>query len=68
MYENSLKIPWGSEYPCDCLKKKLKKNTSINIDKEECKIMGNITMDSFVLDITKIKNKLLKEIIIITIN
>ena len=23
--------------------------------------MGNITMDSFVLDITKIKNKLLKE-------
>ena len=41
--------------------RQLKKNTSINIDKEECKIMGNITMDSFVLDITKIKNKLLKE-------
>ena len=41
--------------------RQLKKNTSINIDKQQCKIMGNITMDSFVLDITKIKNRLLKE-------
>ena len=41
--------------------RQLKKNTSINIDKEECKIMGNITMDSFVLDITKIKINSLNE-------
>ena len=41
--------------------RQLKKNTSINIDKQQCKIMGNITMDSFVLDITKIKNNSLNE-------
>ena len=41
--------------------RQLKNNTSINIDKQQCKIMGNITMDSFVLDITKIKNNSLNE-------
>ena len=41
--------------------RQFKKNTSINIDKQQCKVMGNITMDSFVLDITKITNNPLKE-------
>ena len=39
----------------------LKKNSLFNIGNEECKIVGNITMDSFVLDITDVKNKKLKE-------
>ena len=39
----------------------LKQNKSINIDKEKCNIMGHITMDSFVLDITKVTKNLLEE-------
>jgi len=39
----------------------LKQNKFINIDKEKCNIMGHITMDSFVLDITKVTKNLLEE-------
>ena len=39
----------------------LKRNSSFFIGYEKCKIVGNITMDSFVLDITNVKNKKLKE-------
>ena len=39
----------------------LKKNSSFVIDDEEYKIMGNITMDSFILDITEIKKNIFKE-------
>jgi alanine racemase len=39
----------------------LKKNSSFLIDDQECKILGNITMDSFVIDITNVKNIVLKE-------
>ena len=39
----------------------LKRNSSFFIGYEKCKIVGNVTMDSFVLDITNVKNKKLKE-------
>ena len=39
----------------------LKKNSCFLIDGQECNIIGNITMDSFILDITDIKTKILKE-------
>ncbi|MDA0917362.1 MAG: alanine racemase [Proteobacteria bacterium] len=39
----------------------LKTNNCINIQKKKCNIMGNITMDSFVLDVTDINNKSFKE-------
>ena len=39
----------------------LKPNSVFLIGNEKCKIVGNITMDSFVLDITDIKGKKLKE-------
>ena len=39
----------------------LKRNSSFFIGYEKCKVVGNITMDSFVLDITNVKNKKLKE-------
>ncbi len=39
----------------------LKHNSIFLIGNEKCKIVGNITMDSFVLDITDIKKKKLKE-------
>ncbi len=39
----------------------LKTNSVFFIGNEKCKIVGNITMDSFVLDITDIKNNKLKE-------
>ena len=39
----------------------LKKNSSFIIDDQECRILGNITMDSFVIDITHIKKIALKE-------
>ena len=39
----------------------LKPNSVFFIENEKCKIVGNITMDSFVLDITDIKNNKLKE-------
>jgi len=39
----------------------LKTNNCINIEKKKCNIMGNITMDSFVLDVTDVKNKSFKE-------
>lgn len=39
----------------------LKPNGIFSIGNEKCKIVGNITMDSFVLDITNIKKMKLKE-------
>ena len=39
----------------------LKKNSVFLIGNEKCEIVGNITMDSFVLDITDIKKNKLKE-------
>jgi len=39
----------------------LKKNSSFLIEGKECKVIGNITMDSFILDITNIKKIKLKE-------
>ena len=39
----------------------LKKNSVFLIGNEKCEIVGNITMDSFVLDITDIKKNRLKE-------
>ena len=39
----------------------LKPNSIFFIGNEKCKIVGNITMDSFVLDITDIKKKKLEE-------
>ncbi len=39
----------------------LKTNSVFYIEKQKCKIVGNITMDSFVLDITDIRKKKLKE-------
>lgn len=39
----------------------LKKNSSFLIEGQECKVIGNITMDSFILDITNIKKIKLKE-------
>jgi alanine racemase len=39
----------------------LKKNSSFLIVGKECKVIGNITMDSFILDITNIKKIKLKE-------
>ncbi len=38
-----------------------KENSIFSIGKEKCKILGNITMDSIVIDITNIKKKKLKE-------
>ncbi len=38
-----------------------KPNGIFLIDKKECKIVGNITMDSFILDITDLKKKKLEE-------
>ncbi len=39
----------------------LKPNSIFLVGDEKCKIIGNITMDSFVLDITNVKKKKLKE-------
>jgi len=39
----------------------LKKNSSFLIEGKECKVIGNITMDSFILDITNINKTKLKE-------
>ena len=39
----------------------LKTNSVFLIENEKCKIVGNITMDSFILDITDIKKNKLKE-------
>ena len=39
----------------------LKPNGVFLVGKQRCKIVGNITMDSFILDITDIKKKKLKE-------
>ena len=39
----------------------LKPNSSFSIRKKKCNIIGNVTMDSFVLDVTNLKQKLLKE-------
>ncbi len=39
----------------------LKPNSSFFIMKKKCRIIGNITMDSFVLDVTRINKKFLKE-------
>ncbi len=39
----------------------LKPNSIFFIGNEKCKIVGNITMDSFVLDITDVRQKKLKE-------
>ena len=39
----------------------LKPNCTFLVENENCKILGNITMDSFVLDITDIKEKKFKE-------
>ena len=39
----------------------LKPNSVFYIGKDRCKIVGNITMDSFVLDITTTNKKKLKE-------
>ena len=39
----------------------LKPNSSFFIMKKKCRIIGNVTMDSFVLDVTDLKESLLKE-------
>jgi len=39
----------------------LRPNSTFSIMQKKCNIIGNITMDSFVLDITNLKEKLLKE-------
>ena len=39
----------------------LKPNSSFSIRKKKCNIIGNVTMDSFVLDVTNLKEKSLKE-------
>ncbi len=39
----------------------LRPNSSFSIRKKKCSIIGNITMDSFVLDVTNLKEKSLKE-------
>ena len=39
----------------------LKKNSSFLIEGKECKVIGNITMDSFILDVTNINKTKLKE-------
>ena len=39
----------------------LKPNSTFSIMKKKCNIIGNVTMDSFVLDITNLKEKLLNE-------
>ncbi len=41
--------------------KLLKPNSSFSIEKKKCSIIGNVTMDSFVLDVTNLKERLLKE-------
>ena len=39
----------------------LKTNSTFSVKKQNCKIIGNITMDSFILDITNINENSLKE-------
>ncbi len=39
----------------------LKPNSSFLIKRKKCSIIGNVTMDSFVLDVTNLKEKQLKE-------
>ena len=39
----------------------LKPNTSFLLYKNKCNVIGNITMDSFVMDITSIKEKVFEE-------
>ena len=39
----------------------LKPNSSFSIRKKKCSIIGNVTMDSFILDVTNLKEKSLKE-------
>ena len=39
----------------------LKPNSSFLLYKKKCKLLGNVTMDSFILDITNIKKKTFKE-------
>jgi alanine racemase len=39
----------------------LKPNSSLLLYKKKCTLLGNVTMDSFILDITNIKEKKLKE-------
>ena len=39
----------------------LKPNSSFLLYKKKCKLLGNVTMDSFILDITNIKEKTFKE-------
>ena len=39
----------------------LKTNSTFSVKKQKCKIIGNITMDSFILDITKVNENKLKE-------
>ncbi len=39
----------------------LKPNSSFSIKQNKCNIIGNVTMDSFVLDVTNLKEKSLKE-------
>ena len=39
----------------------LKTNSTFSVKKQKCKIIGNITMDSFILDITNVNKNKLKE-------
>ncbi len=39
----------------------LKPNSSFSIRKKKCSIIGHVTMDSFILDVTNLKEKSLKE-------
>ena len=39
----------------------LKTNSTFSVKKQKCKIIGNITMDSFILDITNVNENKLKE-------
>ena len=58
--KNSILATIGIGY-ADGFLRLLKPNSIFSIGNEKCKIVGNITMDSFVLDITDIKNMKLKE-------
>ena len=61
---NSFKISGKIDYEeivDELLHRKIKIPKKSKIGNEKCEIVGNITMDSFVLDITDIKKNKLKE-------
>ena len=58
--KNSILATIGIGY-ADGFLRLLKPNSIFSVGNEKCKIVGNITMDSFILDITDIKKTKLKE-------